>query len=69
MGLYAATSIGVGAMIGAGIFSIFGVAVNISGNAVYVSFIIAGAVAFLNGYSYAKLAVRYRSAGDLLSFF
>ncbi len=34
MGLYAAASIGVGSMIGAGIFSIFRTAVQISGNAV-----------------------------------
>ncbi len=68
MGLYTATSIGIGAMIGAGIFSIFGTAVKISGNAVYVSFIIAGIVALLNAYSYAKLAVRYQSAGGLVEF-
>ena len=68
MGLYAATSIGVGAMVGAGIFSIFGTAVKISGNAVYVSFFIAGVVALLNAYSYAKLAVRYQSAGGLVEF-
>lgn len=68
MGLYAATSIGVGSMIGAGIFSIFGTAVKISGSATYVSFIIAGVVALLNAYSYAKLAVKYRSAGGLVEF-
>lgn len=68
MGLYAATSIGVGGMIGAGIFSIFGTAVKISGNAVYISFIIAGLVAFLNAYSYAKLGVRYQSAGGPVEF-
>jgi amino acid transporter len=68
MGIYAATSIGVGAMIGAGIFSIFGTAVKISGNAVYISFIIAGIVALLNAYSYAKLAVRYHSAGGPVEF-
>ena len=68
MGLYAATSIGIGAMIGAGIFSIFGTAVKIAGNAVYISFIIAGIVALLNAYSCAKLAVRYHSAGGLVEF-
>jgi amino acid transporter len=55
-------------MIGAGIFSIFGTAVKISGNAVYVSFIIAGIVALLNAYSYAKLGVRYQSAGGPVEF-
>lgn len=68
MGLYSATSIGVGAMVGAGIFSIFGTAVQISGNAVYVSFIIAGLIALLNTYSYAKMGVRYPSAGGPVEF-
>ena len=68
MGLYAATSIGVGAMVGAGIFSIFGTAVQISGNAVYISFIIAGLIALLNAYSYAKLGVKYPSAGGAVEF-
>jgi amino acid transporter len=65
LGLYSATSIGVGGMIGAGIFSIFGTAVKISGNAVYLSFIIAGLVALLNAYSYAKLGLDTRLLEDL----
>ncbi|MCQ1535385.1 amino acid permease [Methanosarcina sp. KYL-1] len=68
MGLWAATSIGVGAMVGAGIFSIFGMAAEISGNAVYVSFVIAGLVALLSTYSYAKLGARYPSAGGPVEF-
>ncbi|WP_319507728.1 APC family permease [uncultured Methanolobus sp.] len=68
MGLWSATSIGVGAMVGAGIFSIFGTATQISGNAVYISFIIAGAIALLITYSYAKLGVRYPSAGGPVEF-
>jgi amino acid transporter len=69
MGLFAATSIGVGAMIGAGIFSIFGTAVKISGNAIYISFIIAGIVALLNAYSYASLLSDITLLADLPSFF
>ncbi len=68
MGLYAATAIGIGAMIGAGIFYIFGTAIKIAENAVYLSFIIAGIVALLNAYSCAKFAVRYPSAGGLVEF-
>ncbi len=68
IGLYSATSIGIGAMVGAGIFSIFGTAVQISGNAVYVSFIIAGMIALLNTYSFAKMGVRYPSAGGPVEF-
>jgi amino acid transporter len=68
MGLYAATSIGVGGMIVAGIFSIFGTAVKISGSTVYISFIISGVVSLLNAYTYAKLGVRYQSAGGPVEF-
>jgi amino acid transporter len=55
-------------MVGAGIFSILGVAANASGNAMYLSFIIAGMVALLSTYSYAKLGVRYPSAGGPVEF-
>jgi amino acid transporter len=68
MGLWSATSIGVGAMVGAGIFSIFGVATQIAGNAVYMSFLIAGSVALLSTYSFAKLGVSYPSAGGPVEF-
>lgn len=68
MGLWSAVSIGVGAMVGAGIFSIFGTAAQISGRAVYISFIIAGLMAFLSTYSYAKMSVKYPSAGGPAEF-
>ena len=68
MGLWSAVSIGVGAMVGAGIFSIFGTAAQISGQAVYISFIIAGLMAFLSTYSYAKMSVKYPSAGGPAEF-
>jgi len=45
IGLWGAISIGVGGMVGAGIFSILGTACQVGGKAVYLSFIIAGAVA------------------------
>ena len=51
MGLWEAISIGVGGMVGAGIFSILGTACQIAGNAVYVSFVIAGLVALFSTYS------------------
>jgi amino acid transporter len=55
-------------MVGAGIFSIFGTATGISGNAVYLSFIIAGLIALLSTYSYAKLGATYPSAGGPVEF-
>ncbi|MFQ6040487.1 MAG: APC family permease [Candidatus Poribacteria bacterium] len=68
IGLWSAISIGIGGMVGAGIFSIIGVAGQIAGNAVYISFIIAGIVALLSTYSYAKLGTKYPSAGGPVEF-
>ena len=68
IGLLSAISIGLGGMIGAGIFSILGIAAKVSGNAMYVSFIIAGLVAFLSTYSFAKLGAKFPSAGGPVEF-
>ena len=68
MGLWSAVSIGIGGMIGAGIFSILGVSAQIAGHAMYISFIIAGCIALLCAYSYAKLGSTYPSAGGPVEF-
>jgi amino acid transporter len=68
IGLWAAVSIGVGGMIGAGIFSILGIASQIAGNLVYIAFIIAGTVALFCTYSYAKLGETYPTAGGPVEF-
>jgi amino acid transporter len=63
-----AAFIGVGAMVGAGIFALLGAAGEVAGAAVWLSFLIAGFVAALQGYSFAKLGARYPSAGGLLEY-
>lgn len=63
-----AAFIGVGAMVGAGIFSLLGAAGEVAGAAVWLSFLLAGAIAALQGYSFAKLGARYPSAGGLLEY-
>ena len=64
MGLWSATSIGVGAMIGAGLFALIGIAVDITGQVAYIAFIVAGIVALLTtSYSVSKLAVQFPSKG------
>jgi amino acid transporter len=68
LGLLAAVSIGVGGMIGAGIFSILGVVAGVSGTALPVSFVMGGGVAILSAYSYVKLGVRYPSVGGASQF-
>src|SRR6516165_3338731 len=63
-----AAFIGVGSMVGAGIFALLGAAGAVAGAAVWVSFLLAGAIAMLQGYSFAKLGARYPSAGGLLEY-
>jgi len=63
-----AAFIGVGAMVGAGIFSLLGAAGEVAGAAVWLSFALAGGVAMLQGYSFSKLGARYPSAGGLLEY-
>ena len=63
-----AAFIGVGAMVGAGIFALLGAAGEVAGAAVWLSFLLAGVIALLQGYSFAKLGARYPSAGGLLEY-
>ncbi len=63
-----ATFIGVGSMVGAGIFALLGAAGAVAGSAVWLSFLIAGIIAALQGYSFAKLGALYPSGGGLLNY-
>ncbi len=66
--LWSAVGLGVGAMIGAGIFALLGQAGAIAGKAVFISFILGGIVAAISGYSLAKLGARYPSAGGIVEY-
>src|SRR5687767_10903154 len=66
--LRGAAFLGLGAMVGAGIFALLGQAGAIAGSAVWLSFLIAGVIAALLGYTIAKLGVRYPSSGGLVSY-
>jgi amino acid transporter len=63
-----AAFIGVGAMVGAGIFSLLGPAGEVAGAAVWVSFLIAGVIALLQGYSFAKLGARFPSGSGMIEY-
>jgi amino acid transporter len=68
IGMMAAVSIGIGGMVGAGIFSILGVVAQAAGNAMWLAFAIGGVVALLSTYSYAKLGATFPSAGGAVHF-
>jgi basic amino acid/polyamine antiporter, APA family len=63
MGLLDATMIGVGAMIGAGIFVLIGIAAGVAGPALIIAFVLNGIVALLTAMSYAELGSCYHDAG------
>ena len=63
MTLMDVTLIGVGAMIGAGIFVLTGIAAGVAGPALIITFSLNGAVALLTAMSYAELGSCYHDAG------
>ena len=67
-GLWSAVFLGIGSMVGAGIFVLLGEAGAIAGNLVWISFIFGGIIALLSGYSLAKLATVYPSRGGLVEY-
>ena len=68
IGLWSAVALGIGSMVGAGIFALLGEASAIAGSAVYLSFIIGGIIALFSGYSLGKLGARYPAAGGIVEY-
>ena len=68
IGFWSAVSMGIGAMVGAGIFALLGEAGAIAGSAVYISFILGGIIALFSGYSLGKLGARYPSSGGIIEY-
>ena len=69
MSLLDGALIGVGAMIGAGIFVLIGIAAGVVGPAILLSFILNGAVALITAMSYAELGACHlrKSNGEAIS--
>jgi len=67
-GVWSAIFLGIGSMVGAGIFVLLGEAGAIAGNLVWISFIFGGIIALLSGYSLAKLATAYPSRGGIVEY-
>ncbi len=68
IGFLAVTAIGIGGMVGGGIFAVLGLAVVLAGGGTPIAFALAGIVAALTCYSYVKLSVRFPSEGGTVTF-
>jgi basic amino acid/polyamine antiporter, APA family len=66
--LVSAVAVGLGAIIGAGIFVVTGVAAGIAGPAFLVGLVIAGVVASFNALSSAQLAARFPQSGGAYEY-
>ncbi len=68
IGLKDAVSIGIGGMVGGGIFAVLGLAVSLAKGGTPVAFTLAGIIAFFTAYSYAKLSKKYPQNGGTVDF-
>jgi amino acid transporter len=68
LGLPEVVAMGVGGMVSGGIYAVLGVAMGQAGNAVPVSYLIAGLITLLTAYSYLKLTLHFGEHGGVFSF-
>jgi hypothetical protein len=68
IGLLGALSIGIGGIVGGGIFATLGLAVGDARGSAWLSFLVAGIVALLTAYSYSKLSIAFPSTGGTIAF-
>ncbi|MEJ2103267.1 MAG: APC family permease [Ignavibacteriaceae bacterium] len=68
IGFFEVASIGIGGMVGGGIFAVLGLAVQLSEGGAPVAFMIAGIVALVTSYSYSKLSVTLPGKGGTVSY-
>ena len=68
LGFWEVTAIGVGGMVGGGIFAVLGLSVELTHGGAPLAFMMAGLVALVTAYSYARLSVTFPSQGGTVAF-
>ena len=68
IGLKEAMSIGIGGMVGGGIFAVLGLAATMGKGGTPVSFLVAGLIALITSYGYVKLSLTYPDTGGTVRF-
>jgi amino acid transporter len=68
LSLPGAISIGIGGMVGGGIFAVLGLSVELARGGAPLGFMLAGVVTLLTAYSYTRLSVTFPSQGGTVAF-
>jgi amino acid transporter len=68
IGVLSALSIGIGGMVGGGIFAVTGLTIEVTRGAAPIAFLIAGIVALLTSYSYLRLTLQFPGEGGTVDF-
>ncbi len=68
IGLKDAVAIGIGGMVGGGIFAVLGLAVDFARGGTPMAFLIAGIIAFFTAYSYARLSLYFPNKGGTVHY-
>lgn len=68
IGYLEVTSIGIGGMVGGGIFAVLGLSVELTHGGAPLAFLLAGVVALVTAYSYTRLSVTYPSQGGTVAY-
>lgn len=68
IGLKEAISIGIGGMVGGGIFAVLGLSVSLARGGTPLAFLFAGSLALLTSYSYTKMSLTFPDRGGTVRF-
>lgn len=69
LSIFNVAALGIGAMVGAGIFALLGQAALLVHSATWLSFAAGGVIALFSGYAYSCLGAFYPSRGGIIDFF
>lgn len=69
LNVWSVAALGIGSMVGAGIFALLGQTAVIAGHEIYWAFILGGVVALLSGFTYARLGTRYPQSGGITDYY
>ena len=68
IGLWPVVAIGIGGMVGGGIFAVLGLSVQMTHGAAPLAFLLAGLVALATAYAYTRLSMTFPSQGGTVTF-